>query len=93
MADSGLGGAIVPNKIEARCLAEPPPGRSSSSSLSSSLSDPAADHSSSSGRRRDWAPVKLGVNGLMVSCWAMRWNGLVDDKLSLDAAGGVGAAI
>jgi hypothetical protein len=68
MDDNGLGGAIVPNRIDAKCLADPAAGGSSSLSLSSSLSDPAADHSSSSGRRLDWPPVKLGVSGLATSC-------------------------
>jgi hypothetical protein len=53
MADNGLGGAMVPKRIDARCFADPPVGASSPSSLESSLSDSALDQSSSSGRRRD----------------------------------------
>lgn len=67
MADIGRGGAIVPNKIEANCLADPPAGGSSSSSLEASFSEPAADHESSSGRRRDCGPVKLADRGLAAS--------------------------
>jgi hypothetical protein len=88
MLESGRGGAMVPKRMEASCLADPPPGRSSSSSSLSSLSDPAADHSSSSGRRRDCGPVTVGVNGFALSCWAMRWNGFVDGRLSAGGAGG-----
>jgi hypothetical protein len=51
-AERGLGGAIVPNNMEASCRALPAPGPSSSSE-ESSLSEPTTDHSSSSGRTRD----------------------------------------
>lgn len=56
IADKGRGGAMVPKRMDARCLADPPVGPSPSS-LESSLSDSATDHSSSSGRLRDWGPV------------------------------------
>ena len=89
MADIGRGGAIVPNKIEANCFADPPAGGSSSSSLeASSFSEPAADHESSSGRRRDCVPVKLAVRGLAASCCAILWNGLVECKSAAGGAGG-----
>lgn len=52
IAESGLGGAIVPKSIDARCFAEPPTGAGPSSSLDSFLSD-SASQSSSSCRRRD----------------------------------------
>ena len=68
IADNGRGGAIVPNRIDAKCLAEPPVGAFPSSSLDSSLSDSATDHSSSSGRRRDCGPVYVGVSGFAASC-------------------------
>jgi hypothetical protein len=87
IADNGRGGAMVPNRIDARCLADPPVGASSPSSLESSLSDSATDHSSSSGRLRDWGPVYVWVSGFAASCCAMRWNGLVDES-SLGADGG-----
>ena len=53
---SGRGGAIVPNKMEANCLAEPACGVLSSSSSSSELS--MTDHSSSS---LDFALRRLGT--------------------------------
>jgi hypothetical protein len=87
IADNGRGGAMVPNRIDARCFAEPPVGASSPSSLESSLSDSATDHSSSSGRLRDWGPVYVCVSGLAASCCAMRWNGFVDES-SFGADGG-----
>lgn len=82
MAESGLGGAIVPKRIDARCFAEPPTGAGPSSSLDSSFSD-SASQSSSSCRRRD-----LGFS--VSCCWAMRWKGLVEDNSfgALGAAGG-----
>src|SRR5205823_5644917 len=75
IADNGRGGAMVPNRIDARCLAEPPFGASPSSSLES-FSDSATDHSSSSGRRRDCGPLYVGVSGFAASCCAIRWKGL-----------------
>lgn len=87
IADNGRGGAMVPKRMDARCLADPPVGASSPSSLESSLSDSATDHSSSSGRLRDWGPVYVCVSGCAASCCAMRWNGLVDES-SFGAAGG-----
>lgn len=81
MAESGRGGAMVPKRIEASCLALPAPvGALDSESDSSSLSEPAADHSSSSGRRRDCGPVKEGESGLAASCWAILWKGLVEGR-------------
>jgi hypothetical protein len=83
MALRGRGGAMVPNKILASCLALPPPGWSSSSSEESN-SEPAADQSSSSSgrarvlRSKGTAPVKVGLSGSCFSCWARRWKGLVD---------------
>lgn len=69
-ADSGRGGAIVPNKMEANWAAFPPPGRSSSESSSSSLSEP---QSSESARFLETGPVGAGV------AWAIiLWKGLVD---------------
>jgi hypothetical protein len=68
IADKGLGGPIVPKRIEARCFALPPPGLSSSSSEESSLSEPVADHSSASGRARDLGPVGTESRGLAASC-------------------------
>lgn len=51
-ADSGLGGAMVPNKIDASWAALPAPGRSSSESSSSD--DPLPEpQSSESARLRD----------------------------------------
>jgi len=64
IADSGLGGAMVPKRIEASCLALPPAGRSSSLSEESSSVESTTDHSSSSGRTRDGRePVKVDVRG------------------------------
>ena len=69
---------MVPKRIDASCLAEPPPARAllSSSSEESSLSDPAADHSSASVRRR--VPVIVGVSGRATSWFASLANGLVE---------------
>ena len=66
-AERGLGGAMVPNRILARCFALPPAGGSSSLSLSS-LSLSTLDHSSLSCRRRDCGPVNVGTIGLAASC-------------------------
>lgn len=80
MALRGRGGAMVPNRMLASCLALPPVGRSSSSS-DESASEPAADQSSSSSgrarvlRSKGAAPVKVGLMG---SCCVKRWNGFVD---------------
>jgi hypothetical protein len=88
IADNGRGGAMVPNRIDARCLAEPPVGAPPSSSLESSFSDSATDHSSSSGRRRDCGPLYVGASGLAASCCAIRWKGLVDESSLGAEAGG-----
>jgi hypothetical protein len=88
IADNGRGGAMVPNRIDARCLAEPPVGAPPSSSLESSFSDSATDHSSSSGRRRDCGPLYVGASGFAASCCAIRWKGLVDESsLGAEAVG------
>ena len=79
----GLGGPIVPNRIDASCLA-PPPGRSSSSS-ESSAEDSIFDHSSSSGRAR----IRGALTVLAMFSRVSRWNGLVDTAASV---GGVGTA-
>lgn len=78
IAESGLGGAIVPKSRDASCLADPPVGASSSSL--SCLSDPASDHSSSSFLRRETDPVMVGVSGFAASCCASLANGLVDGR-------------
>ena len=63
IADRGLGGAIVPNKIDASCLALPPVGLSVSSSSSDEV-ESTTDHSSSSGRTRDGLfPVGVDARG------------------------------
>ena len=76
---SGRGGAIVPNRIDARCFAEPACGPLSSSSSSSELSR--TDHSSSSA---GLDLVRLGAETgsgkaciLAMSCCERRWNGFV----------------
>lgn len=89
IADSGLGGAIVPNRMDASCLALPPVGLSVSSSLSEDEVESTTDHSSSSGRMREGRfPVGVDVRGegsgcdLAESCcWLSRWNGFVDSLL------------
>ena len=88
IADRGLGGAIVPNKIDASCLALPPVGLSVSSSSSDEV-ESTTDHSSSSGRTRDGLfPVGVDVRGggsgcdfAASCCWVRRWNGLVDSAV------------
>jgi hypothetical protein len=74
IALNGRGGAIVPNRIEASCFADPAPAGAGPSSSESSCSEPAADHSSSSssGRRREV--------GFTASWAAMRWKGLVEGR-------------
>ena len=91
IADNGLGGAMVPKRMDARCLALPRSGRSgSSSSEEESSLEFTTDHSSSSCRTRLRFPVGVEVNGggnawdlgaelaAAFSCWASLWNGLVD---------------
>lgn len=90
--DNGRGGAIVPNKIEARCLAPPCVGASSSSEDESSEST--TDQSSSSCRprvRADGAAGSLNVGtAALVACSCVkRWNGFVDTSLVVLAGGGV----
>ena len=64
IADRGLGGAIVPNSIEASCFALPPVGFSASSSSSEDEVESTTDHSSSSGRTLDGrCPVGVDVRG------------------------------
>lgn len=53
VAERGLGGAMVPNRMEARCLALPPPEVRSGSSSEEFSVESTTDHSSSSGRARD----------------------------------------
>ena len=79
MADIGRGGAIVPNRMDASCLALPPLGRSSSSSDESS-DDSTTDQSSSSfGAARVRAGAADGSGRAVLFCSVvMRWNGLVD---------------
>lgn len=60
IAERGRGGAMVPNRIEARCLALPPVGWSFSSSESSVEST--TDHSSSSGRTREGRWPLVGID-------------------------------
>lgn len=60
IAERGRGGAMVPNRMEARCLALPPVGWSISSSESSVEST--TDHSSSSGRTREGRWPLVGVD-------------------------------
>jgi hypothetical protein len=88
VADNGRGGAMVPKRIDARCLAEPPVGPLPSSSLESSFSESATDHSSSSGRRRDCGPLYVGVSGFAASWCAIRWKGLVEESSLGTEAGG-----
>ena len=91
MAESGrVGGAIVPNSIEASCLALPPVSCSVSSSEESSV-ESTTDHSSSSGRTRDGrlpAGVEDGGGNALaaLSCCAKRWKGFVEVSLVLEAA-------
>lgn len=56
IAESGRGGAMVPNSIEASCLALPPVTWSGPSSSSEEDVESTTDHSSSSCRRRDIGP-------------------------------------
>lgn len=89
IAESGLGGAIVPNSIDANCFALPPVGFSGPSSSSEDEAESTTDHSSSSGRVRDGRlPVGVEVKGGNDSdfatscCCTRRWNGLVDSELA-----------
>lgn len=75
MAESGRGGAMVPNSIDASRLALPPVGFSGPSSSSDEEVESATDHSSSSGRTREGrVPVGVAVRGggsgwdLVTSC-------------------------
>ena len=64
IADSGRGGAIVPNSIDASCFALPPVGLLASSSSSEDEVESTTDHSSSSGRTREGRlPVGVDVRG------------------------------
>lgn len=100
VADSGLGGAIVPNSIDANCFALPPVGFSGPSSPSEDEAESTTDHSSSSGRMRDGRfPVGVEVKGgndcafAASCCCARRWKGLVDSELAGgDMIGGAVAA-
>lgn len=89
--DRGRGGAIVPNKMEARCWAPPFVGFSSSSEDESSEST--TDQSSSSCRprvRADGAAgsLKVGAAALLACSCVKRWNGLVETSLVLLGGGG-----
>src|SRR5690242_19786141 len=89
--DSGRGGAIVPNKMEAKCLAPPCVGASSSSEDESSEST--TDQSSSSCLPRVRAEgaagsLNIGAAALVACSWVKRWNGLVDTSLVLLGGGG-----
>ncbi len=61
IAESGRGGAMVPNSIEASCFALPPVTWSGPSSLSDEEVESTTDHSSSSCRRRDIGPIGISV--------------------------------
>ena len=92
IADKGLGGAIVPNKIEAKCLAPPCEGPSSSSEDESSEST--TDQSSLPCRARVRADgtvgsFRVGAAALVAGSWVRRWNGFVDTSLVVLAGGGV----
>lgn len=84
MALRGRGGAMVPKRMEASCLALPPVGRASSSEESGESLESTTDHSSSSGRTREGRePVGVEEKGgggalVVVSCWVRRWKGLVE---------------
>ena len=103
IADRGLGGAIVPNKIDASCLALPPVGLSVSSSSSDEV-ESTTDHSSSSGRTRDGLfPVGVDARGggsgcdfAASCCWVRRWNGFVDSAVGFgevtDGTAGAGGS-
>ena len=63
-ADKGRGGAIVPKRMEASCLALPPEGPFVSSSSEESSVESTTDHSSSSGRTREGRePVGVDERG------------------------------
>lgn len=89
IADNGLGGAIVPNRIEASCFALPPVGLSLPSSSSEDEVESTVGHSSSSGRTREGRlPVGVDVSGggsawdfADSCCWLRRWKGFVDSPL------------
>lgn len=85
MALRGRGGAMVPKRMEASCLALPPVGRASSSEEESGSSlESTTDHSSSSGRTREGRELPVGVEErggkalAVFSCWVRRWKGLVE---------------
>lgn len=88
MALRGRGGAMVPKRMEASCLALPPTGRSSSSEEEGSSLESTTDHSSSSGRTREGRePVGVEEKGgrdLAFSCWVRRWKGLVETSVAED---------
>ena len=79
IADKGRGGAIVPNRIDASCLALPPCGLPSSS-LSSSLDSSTDQSSSSAGLDLVLLGAAVGSGSaccLARSCCVRRWNGFV----------------
>lgn len=93
MLDSGLGGAIVPNRIDARCFALPLPTRLSSSSSDEDSSSSLFDHSSSSfGAARVRAGAAAGSGRVVLAASiepVFRWNGFVEALLSGLAGGDV----
>lgn len=95
--ERGRGGAMVPKRMEASCLAPPWEGASSSSEDESSEST--TDQSSSSWRPslRAGGPegsLKVGVTALLAFSCVRRWKGFVDTSLVLlGGGGGVEAAL
>lgn len=75
MADIGRGGAMVPNRIDASCLALPPVGPWSSSS-SSSLDSTTDQSSSSEGLARERPEGAGSGRAVLFSAFCMLWNGL-----------------
>ena len=63
MADKGLGGAIVPNSMDASCFALPPVGFSVASSSSEDEVESTTDQSSSGRARERRVPVGVEVRG------------------------------
>jgi hypothetical protein len=82
MAESGRGGAMVPNRMDASCLAEPPVGPSDSSSEELSEESTTDQSSVSSERPRVRVPPVVGCGGgsgvEALSCWVRRWKGFVE---------------
>ena len=86
----GLGGAMVPKRMEARCLALVPVGRSSSSEEEEGSSvESRTDHSSSSGRTREGRDEGGEEEVEGGSWWVRRWKGLVECSVVEDVVVGV----